>query len=166
MPTTTETLDLNEALRRLAEIEEECTQAVGFQSTAYPRFSAVMETGDYWKNRVGSIEYAEDGEELDTLTFDVVARFIIGRKTSGFPGDVEESLYKVIARFPDYLNEREGLQSAEYPDFQTYLEWARVVSCSGYTEFADNGGSPDLQVGTEFTVRLTYRLLKEQQYTS
>ncbi len=163
----TEKIDLNEALERLAAMEAECCRELGFDATAVPYFLYVQEDGDYWKNRVLPINYEEpESEELDTLTVEVAARFIVGKRTLGHPGDQEYALYAVMAAFGDWVNEHEGLQSEAFPEFQTDLDYAIVTSCTGFTEFQDNPGTPDIQVGTEFTVRLTYRLVKVQQYTS
>lgn len=163
----TEQIDINEALDRLAAIEVECCQELGFDATAVPYFLYIQEVGDYWKNRVLPIAYDEpESEEMDTVVVEVAARFIVGKRTLGHPGDQEYALYKVIAAFADWVNEHEGLQSAAFTEFQTDLDYAIVTSCTGFTEFQDNPGAPDIQVGTEFTVRLSYRLVKEQQYTS
>lgn len=158
------TIDLNEALERLVAIEKEASLSVGIRTSAVPRFLFTQETGDYWTNRIGNIAMSEPAEEFDNYEVDAIVRFTVGARSSGLGGDVEKSLYRIIEAFIQFLNAREGLQSETYKTTQDDLEWARVVSCTGLV--TDVGNSGVQVVGTEFTVRLTYRISNEQNYTT
>jgi len=158
------TIDLNEALLRICEIEKEATLSINVRSSAVPRFLFTQETGDYWTNRIGNIAMTYPADEFDNYEVDLIARFTVAARSSGLGGDIEKSLYQVMEVFIQFLNASEGLQSTLYPTTQDDLEWARVVSCTGLV--MDTGNSGVQVVGTEFTVRLTYRIANEQYYTT
>jgi hypothetical protein len=162
-------LDVQGVMNRVVALEKEALAALSPSVTcdAVPRFWHVQESFPFWTNRLSSIEVAagttDYGEEFDSYTYNVSMRLIIGHITGSYTGEKDTSLQTYIPQVIQYFNERELLQSAAYPAAPDDLIRARMVSCTGYTQFVNNG-SGSTQVGTEFTLRCEFAEEIEQQY--
>lgn len=138
---------------RLAALEKEALLALptAVRSDAKPYFIHVQESFPYWLNRGDAFEVDSNSQDLDTFTVPFVTRLVLGHLTSEYKGVNDGKLDSWIPHVIAYINERELLQSAAYPDAPDYLEEARVTACAYYRQF-QHSGIGGYQVGTEFTI--------------
>lgn len=158
-------INVEALMLRLAALEKEALGALSpaVIADAVPRFVWAQEAFPYFTNRLGAIGVDEDSEDFDVYTIDVVARLVIGHVTEGYVGETDTRLQTWIPHLIQYVNKRQLLQSAAYPLALDDITQARVVSCTGFTIFANTiiGAT---QVGTEFTIRAEFEMPIEQQY--
>lgn len=129
---------------------------------AHARYTS--ELFPYWTARVAPFAIDEDSEDFDEYVVDIVLRLVCGHVTSGiYNGERNDELLTRIPQVIAYLNARELLIDDDYPDEILDLESARVVRCTGYTEF-QNSAVGGFQVGCDFTLRCIYRVPVFQAY--
>lgn len=130
--------------------------AVVSDGEAHARYTS--ELFPYWTARIAPFDVGADSQDFDEYSVPIVLRLVIGHVTSGlYKGERDDELMTWIPHVVEYFNERELLVDASHTTEIADLESARVVRCSGYTEFA-NSGVGVTQVGTEFTLRCEYRV--------
>ena len=151
------TIDLHNALERLAAIEVEALAGLPIPVTAdaMPFAMWQQEAFPYLTHRTGSITIEGDSQDIDVYEIEVVARLIIGHLTEGYRGQSDERLNTWIPVLVKAINARELLQSAAYPDELDGLTGARCTFCSG-VRVIESAGVQAKQVGAEFTVVLQF----------
>jgi hypothetical protein len=129
-----------------------------------PRFWHTEDRFPYFTIRTGSDTIEFDSEDFDRDTYTLVLRLVIGHLTSGYAGENETNLDTWIPYLKEYINEREGLQSAAYPSTINGLIRARCTSINGFSAF-QNSGLPVTQLGTDFSVVTEWDETLTQAYT-
>lgn len=141
--------DFHEGILRINQLEELAVP----QSSAYPMFWYSQDVFPYWINRVGPGDFEVSGTRNSLDIYKVIARLVIGHLTEGYDGELEETLWSHIPRVLQTFRERPFLQSPKYSSAQKGLESVGVTLSQGYDIFRD---TPDLHIGCEFTIDLTY----------
>lgn len=103
-------------------------------------------------NRLAPLTIESESEDIDLITIDLKMRLIIGHITQGYEGDNEANLYTYIPHVLEYFNERPLLVDTAFPTHIDHLIEARLIDGLGFAVFTQ-GGFPNSQVGTEFTLR-------------
>lgn len=157
---------ITDAKVRLADIAVECMAALTPPVIAIGKpFFWVQDVNrfPYFTVRTGTDNVEWDSEDFDRDTYTLVLRLVVGHLTSGYKGEREEELDTWIPALKTYINERELLQSDNYPVALNGLIRARVTSISGYSAFP-NSGLAVQQVGTDFNVSCEFDETIEQAY--
>lgn len=148
---------------RIVALEKEAMLALATPVTvdASTLWRYVGEGFPYFKNRGERFGLGSTSEELDAYTLPMIARLVIGHVTAGYEGENDDNLDLYIPHIIKYVNERELLQSAAYPEAPDYLERAGIIDCTYYREFQDTGIG-GVQIGTEFTIscKFTYEIVQ------
>lgn len=129
---------------------------------AHARYTS--ELFPYWTARIAPFEVGSDSQDFDEYSVPIALRLVLGHNSSGgYIGERDDELMTWIPHVIEYFNERELLVDASHTTEIVDLESARIVRCTGYTEFT-NSGIGGTQVGTEFTLLCTYTVPIFQAY--
>lgn len=128
-----------------------------------PYFWHTEETFPYLTCRTGPDTVEYDSEDFDRDTYQLILRLVVGHVTADYKGQNEANLDIWIPGLKEYINEREGLQSASYLTQPLGLIRARVTFVSGFNAFP-NSGLAVVQVGTDFTVTCEFDSSIPQAY--
>lgn len=159
---TSPTIDFQDAIARVIAI---CIEAVPDAGGKGYWFHS-EEDPPFFIGQVRNVVAEHDeSDEIDSYSFDVVARHVVGNRTAGVQGEVEERLYAQMPLVLAVLLSRDLLQSDEYPAPPDWLEQVTRVTCSGLRVFdASAIGLTGDQIGTEYVVTVTARLDNYQDY--
>ena len=117
----------------------------------------------YFTCRTGPDTVEFDSEDFDRDTYNLILRLVVGHLTAEYKGQNEAKLDTWIPHLKEYINEREGLQSAAYLTQPNGLIRARVTSITGFNAFP-NSGLAVTQIGTDFTVTCEFDQTIVQAY--
>lgn len=159
---TSPTVDFQNAIERVIAI---CTEAVP-GAAGKPYWFHSEEAPPFFIGQVRNVIAEHDeSDEIDSYSFNVVARHFIANRTAGVQGEVEGRLYAQMPMVLAALLSRDLLQSDEYPDPPGWLEQVTRVTCSGLGVFdASAIGLTGDQIGTEYVVSIAARLDNDQDY--
>lgn len=148
--------DLTELKKRICEVVKEAVLSeLSLTVTATHFFIYTQSTYPYFTTRIAGDEIGYEGNEMDTDTYTVILRCIIGHIDTGYDGQNDEMLDDILPVVKTAINQNEGLQSATYTaemtDLVTGLD-KRMKSHSGFRVFEDSGLLGTRQVGTEFVI--------------
>lgn len=151
------TIDLSTAFDRIVENEVAALNALtpAMPSDAVPYFVHYQESFPYWTNRVGPMTMDDEGEELDKPSYTIIMRLTIAHLTDNYDGANEALLKTWIPQVVSYFHARPRLQTTTYNTGLSRLDEARIISCTGL-RVLNSIGIPVTQIGTEFTLRLTF----------
>ena len=159
------TIDMQSMMDRIAALETEALAALtpAVEANAVDRFFHVQATYPFFVNRLGAMTIDDDSEDLDLYVVNVQMRLLIGKITEGYDGEVENRLQLYIPQVINYVNSRELMQSLTYPTALEDITRARIVACTGFAVFQQQGVQTSL-VGCEFTLRVELEEQLTQAY--
>lgn len=153
---------LSDGLARIVAMQKEIITT----SDAKPFFFYAQESFPYWTNRVGNVSVELQSQDFYIYTHHIVMRLVIGHKTEGYTGDLEQTLQTTyIPQTLEYFAGRIRLQSASYPGIMTDIDprGAIMLNCTGLATFQDGGIGVE-QIGSEFTLEMPIQRYIEQVY--
>lgn len=150
-------INATEMLERGVSIAKEAIVSTGQAVDGRAYFWYVGEGMPYVTARLGQITVDQDGEDLDSYSYLMTLRIVVGHAGEDYDGALEIWLSNTIPILIQYLNQRELLQSVTYPIALDDLDFARVVGCTGYMHFLNSAIGSVVQIGTEITVRADFR---------
>lgn len=142
---------LTTAKTQLVAIGVEYFTTLSVVAGGAPYFWHTEETFPYLTCRTGPLTVEYDSEDFDRDTYNLILRLVVGHVTADYKGQNEANLDTWIPGLKEYINEREGLQSASHLTQPTGLIRARCISATGFNAFP-NSGLAVVQAGTDFTV--------------
>ncbi len=144
--------NLSDALARLVAMEKDAISGCD----AVPYYVHWQSQFPYWTNRIGAGQYSWNSEDINIVDRLLIARLVIGHFTENYEGVSETNLATYMEDFMEQLAANPGMTAtgyAEEPDYLMPGHQIEIVSDTGL-QFFQVGGSPTLQVGTEFTLRV------------
>lgn len=160
-------IDVKALLNRICALETEATAAIGFTSTAVPRWEYQQEQTPYWRNRVASaqldVSLSDDGQEVDVYRYTVETALHYANISAGYAGEQDEAIQEIFPQIIQYFDEREVLQSTTYPAGMTFLRLSHFLAGQGYTLFSI-GAAGGVQAGSTFTWMCVFDRFITQAY--
>jgi hypothetical protein len=138
------------------------------QAVSFPRWYVKSSEFPYLIHRsapITSVFGADDyGDEIATYAYTVTSRLIYAHITAGYEGEVDEAIDDAIPQIIQYLDARELLQCADFPDAMQYIREANFQACSGFQEFPLSVAGT-IQAGAEFLWRVEFDVDQVQAFT-
>lgn len=136
-----------------------------YSATGQPFFFWWQETFPYFTLRLD--EDTPDGiaEDMQTDTYSVRLRLVVGHITEGTPGILDDNLRNYIPLVNRKFHKNVMLTSASYTDEMDILdpEGARITQVTGLRIF-QNAGFSVTQVGCEWAIRCPFTIDITQEY--
>lgn len=162
-------IDINDVLTRITTIAKNALFDAGVVADAVPYFDHAQGYTPYITARVSNIvygDYAGNIEEYASDVYTVTLRLIVNHLTADYDGQNEARLYEMIPVVREALRQRELLQIDDTSTAVPNLRYAIITGARGLAVFNNAGVDTQtvLQIGTEFTIELTFDYLIDQLY--
>lgn len=163
-------VDMGNLKDRLCSLQEEAllALAVPAQSHAFPRWFVKATDFPYWINRSGMTAsrrsaIASPGDEGEVYAYTFVGRLVWAHLTAGYIGENDEAIDLAVPQVIEYIDRREKMQSAAFPEPVPWLDDFGFTDGTGYAVFPPSPAGTQ-QVGAEFIWRAEFTLPNLQTY--
>lgn len=160
----TESDYLDELFARVVAMQLEALTA--YNVAAKPFFFWWQETFPYFTNRLDEDSLEGTAEDLQTDTYIVRMRLVVGHLSEGTPGILDDKLRTYIPLVNRKFHRNVMLTSAgTYSQPMDILDptGARLVGVTGLRIF-QNAGFEVTQIGCEWTLRCPFTIFTDQEY--
>lgn len=162
-------IDTKELMDRICAIEVEALNALlpPIASTASPIWGWQQEQMPYWRNRITSAQLIttpnDDGEEMEMYQYSITAALNYAHYGSGYNGERDEEIFRLIPQVIEYFDAREVLQSNAFPDGMNFLQKAWFMSVSAYDQQGLSAGGGTV-IGPTFQFTCIFSKYLAQAY--
>lgn len=162
-------INTSELMARLCALEVEAMNALDtpISSNAVPRWLYSQEQMPYWRNRITSAQLIttpnDDGEEMEMYQYSITAALNYAHYGSGYNGERDEEIFRLIPQVIEYFDAREVLQSNAFPDGMNFLQKAWFMSVSAYDQQGLSAGGGTV-IGPTFQFTCIFSKYLAQAY--